>query len=99
VAFATSSDRDILTELDDRPGAEMTARLLLALTALYIQRPDPHGEEQQQYIELALRLIDKVEAVTRTAVGRILQRHPDAPAEVCRASRRQAMLARWRPGG
>jgi len=82
VAFATSSDRDILTELDDRPGAEMTARLLLALTALYIQRPTHTGEEQQQYIELALRLIDKVEAATRTAVARILQRHPNAPAEV-----------------
>jgi len=82
VAFATSSDRDILTELDDRPGAEMTARLLLALTALYIQRPTHTGEEQQQYIELALRLTDKVEAATRTAVARILHRHPNAPAEV-----------------
>src|SRR5262249_8862134 len=40
------------------------------------------AEEQQQYIELALRLIDKVEGETRSAVARILQRHPDAPAEV-----------------
>jgi hypothetical protein len=78
----TSSNSGGLIELDDRPGADMTARLLLALTALYVQRPTHTAEEQQQYIELALRLIDKVETGTRTAVARILQRHPDAPAEV-----------------
>jgi hypothetical protein len=78
----TSSNTDIPIELGDRPGAEMTARLLLALTALYVQRPTHTVEEQQQYIELALRLVDRVEAATRTAVARILQRHPDAPAEV-----------------
>jgi Uncharacterised protein conserved in bacteria (DUF2336) len=82
VALATSANNGILIELDDRPGADMTARLLLALTALYAQRPSHTVEEQQQYIELALRLIDKVEAATRTAVGCILQRHPDAPAKV-----------------
>ena len=82
MALVKSSNSDILIELDDRPGAEMTARLLLALTALYVQRPSHTAEEQQQYTELALRLIDKVEAATRTAIARILQRHPDAPAEV-----------------
>jgi hypothetical protein len=82
VALATSANSGILIELDDRPGADMTARLLLALTALYAQRPTHTVEEQRQYVELALRLIDKVEAATRAAVARILQRHPDAPAEV-----------------
>jgi hypothetical protein len=82
VLLVTSSNSDILIEPGDRPGADMTARLLLALTALYVQRPTHTVEEQQQYIELALRLVDKVEAATRTAVARILQRHPDAPAEV-----------------
>jgi hypothetical protein len=81
-AVVTSSNRDILTGLGDRPGADMTARLLLALTALYVQRPTHTVEEQQQYIELALRLIDKVDTVTRTTVAGILQCHSDAPAEV-----------------
>ena len=65
----------------ERPG-EMAARLLLALTALYVQRPTHTAEEQQQYSELALRLIDKVEAATHAAVADMLQRHPDAPAEL-----------------
>ena len=80
--LVTSSNSDTLIEVSDQPGADMTARLLLALTALYVQRPTHTAEEQQQYVELALRLIDKVEAATRTAVARILQGHPDAPAEV-----------------
>src|SRR6266478_5661427 len=82
VVLVTPTSRDILTGIGERPGADMTARLLLALTALYVQRPTHTAEEQQQYIELALRLIDKVEAAARAAVARILQRHPDAPAEV-----------------
>jgi hypothetical protein len=82
VVLVTPTSRDILTGIGERPGADMTARLLLALTALYVQRPTHTAEEQQQYIELALRLIDKVDAATRTAVAGILQRHPDAPAEV-----------------
>ena len=82
MALVTSSNGDIPIELGDRPGADTTACLLLALTALYVQRPTHTGEEQQQYIELALRLIDKVDAATRTAVGSVLQRHPEAPAEL-----------------
>jgi hypothetical protein len=82
VAPATSTNRDILTESRDGPSTGMTARLLRALTALYVQRATHTVEEQQQYIELALRLIDKVDAATRTAVAGTLQPHPDAPAEV-----------------
>ncbi len=82
MALVTSSNGDILIGLGDQPGPDMTARLLLALTALYVQRPAHTAEEQRQYIELALHLIGKVEAATRTAVAGILERHPDAPAEV-----------------
>jgi len=82
VAFAKSTNNDILTRLGDRPGADMTARLLLALTALYVQRSIHTAEEQRQYTELALRLIDKIDAATRTTVAGLLQRHPNAPVEV-----------------
>jgi Uncharacterised protein conserved in bacteria (DUF2336) len=80
VVLAASS-YSIPIDLPERP-SEMAARLLLALTALYVQRPTHTAEEQQQYSELALRLIDKVEAPTHAAVADLLQRHPDAPAEV-----------------
>jgi len=82
VALVKSTGGDILTGLGDRPGADMAARLLLALTALYVQRPTHTLEEQQQYTELAQRLIDKVDAATLATVAGILQRHPDAPPEV-----------------
>jgi Uncharacterised protein conserved in bacteria (DUF2336) len=82
VAVANSSNNDILTGLGDRPGSDMTARLLLALTALYVERPTHAPPEQQQYLELALRLIDRVDAGTRTTVAGILRRLPDAPTEI-----------------
>jgi hypothetical protein len=81
VALAASS-YSIPIELAEQPRAEMAARLLLALTALYVQRPTHTAEEQQQYSELALRLIDKVETATHAAVADMLGRHSDAPADV-----------------
>jgi hypothetical protein len=80
VALAASSS-SIPIERAERP-SEMAARLLLALTALYVQRPTHTAEERRQYSELALRLVDKVEAATQIVVADMLQRHPDAPAEV-----------------
>ena len=82
MALVRSSHCDVMTGPGDRPGTDMTARLLLALTALYAQRPAHTAEEQHQYIELAVRLIDRVETATRAAVAGMLQQHPDAPAEV-----------------
>ena len=82
MALANSHNSDILMGLADRPGADMTARLLLALTALYVDRPTHTPQEQQQYAELALRLIGKVDDATRMAAAGILRRHPDAPAEI-----------------
>jgi hypothetical protein len=47
-----------------------------------VERPTHTPQEQQQYAELALRLIGKVDHATRTAAAGILRRHPDAPAEI-----------------
>jgi hypothetical protein len=68
--------------LADRPGPDITARLLLALTALYVERPTHTGEERRQYVELALRLIDKVDAGARAQVANMLAGHAAAPAEI-----------------
>jgi hypothetical protein len=57
----------------------VAARLLLALTSLYVQRPVHAAEEQQQYVELVLRLIDRAGPATCAAAAAMLGRHPDAP--------------------
>jgi hypothetical protein len=82
VTPATSDDGDSLTGPGEWPEADATDRLLLALTSLYVQRPVHTAEEQQQYAELALRLIDRAGPETCAAVAARLRRHPDAPAEL-----------------
>jgi len=82
VALGEPADNEIQTDHGDQPGADVTARLLLALTALYVQRSNHTAEEQQQYTELTLRLIDKAGPVTRAAIAARLQHHPDAPPAV-----------------
>ena len=79
--MAHASSNKILMGLADRPGADMTARLLLALTALYVERPAHTSEEEQQYVELVRRLIDKVDATARAKVADLLCGHVGAPAE------------------
>jgi hypothetical protein len=83
VAAANWTGTEILMGLADHSGPDITARLLLALTVLYTQRPLHTTEERQQYVELASRLIDKVDPSTRTRVAGILCNHAAAPTEVC----------------
>jgi hypothetical protein len=79
---ATAVDRTKLIGLADHPGADIKARLLLALTALYVERKTHTDDEKRQYAELAQRLLDVVDATTRSAVIAILQVHPSAPIEI-----------------
>lgn len=81
---ATAIDKKSLLGLADRPGNDIRARLLLALTALYVERATHTEEEKLQYAELAQRLIDVVDETTRTAVAGILREHPTAAIEVSR---------------
>jgi hypothetical protein len=78
------ADDDIPAGSGDQPGADVTSRLLLALTALYVQRSNHTAEEQRQFTELALGLIDKAGPATRAAVAMRLRDHPDAPDAVVR---------------
>jgi hypothetical protein len=98
VAPGEPADNEIQVDDGDQPGAGVTARLLLALTALYVQRSNHTAEEQQQYTELALRLIDKVGLATRAAIAARLQHHPDAPPAVI-ARLDSARLSRNGPDG
>ncbi len=77
-----STPNEVVMGLGARPGADMTARLLLALTALYAQKANHSQEEQRHYEELALRLVERVDAATRTTVAGILQGYGHAPVAI-----------------
>lgn len=63
-------------------GSAASARLLLALTALYAQRSNHGAEQRQQFTVLALGLIDRAGAAACAAAAARLRGHPDAPAAV-----------------
>ena len=54
------------------------------LTDLYVQKPTHSAEEETQYVELALGLIEAVDAPTRAAVVASLSNYPAAPAAILR---------------
>jgi hypothetical protein len=76
------ADNGIAARPDDPCGADASARLLMALTALYVQRSNHSAQEQQQYTELVLGLIDKAGPAARAAAAARLCCQPDAPAAV-----------------
>ncbi len=73
---------DSLVDLACRDGVDIRPTLLRVLTDLYVQRPTHSAEEEVQYTELALGLIDAVDAPTREAVASRLASYPAAPAAI-----------------
>jgi hypothetical protein len=65
-------------------GPDVRPILLRVLTDLYVQKPSHSSEEQQQFIELALRLLDAVDAKTRSEVAQRLATYEGAPSAVLR---------------
>ena len=75
---------DNLVDLACRDGVEIRPVLLRVLTDLFVQKPSHSAEEEAQYVELALRLIDAADAETRSAVATRLSTYPNAPVAVLR---------------
>jgi hypothetical protein len=73
---------DSLVDLACRDGVDVRPTLLRVLTDLYVQRPVHSAEEETQYVELALGLIDTVDAQTRATVAAKLRQYSKAPAAV-----------------
>jgi hypothetical protein len=71
-----------LTDAGLRGGAEMRSALLGVLTDLYVQKLTHTLDEERHYTELALRLIDSVDATTRAAVAAQLGKHLSPPRQV-----------------
>jgi len=75
---------DGLVDLACRDGIDIRPTLLRVLTDLYVQKPTHSAEEETQYVELALGLIEAVDAPTRAAVAASLATYPAAPVTILR---------------
>ena len=71
-----------LVELANRDGVDVRPTVLRVMTDLYIQKPRHTEQEEQHFTELALRLIDLVDAGTRAIVAEKIAGYPAAPAAV-----------------
>ena len=67
--FSASDPLDSLVDLACRDGVDIRPTLLRVITDLYVQKPIHGLEEETQFVELALGLIDTVDASTRAAVA------------------------------
>ena len=76
---------DGLFDLACRDGVDIRPTLLRVLTDLYVQKPVHSAEEEAQYVELAGRLIEAVDAATRATVAARLAGYAAAPAPILRA--------------
>lgn len=75
---------DSLVDLACRDGIDIRPTLLRVLTDLYVQKPAHTADEEIQYVELALALIEAADAPTRAAVAASLRDYSAAPAAVLR---------------
>ena len=83
VKLPASAPLDSLVDLACRDGVEIRPTLLRVLTDLYVQKPSHSPEEEAQYVELALGLIDAVDPLTRGTVTATLSAYPGAPQRFC----------------
>jgi hypothetical protein len=73
---------DGLMSLSRREGVDVRPTLLRVLTDLYVQSSTHSDDEQRQFVELAMRLIDQVDDATRAAVKARLAIYPSTPAPI-----------------
>jgi uncharacterized protein (DUF2336 family) len=75
-------DLDGLVDLACRDGVDIRPTLIRVLTDLYVQKPAHSADEETQYVELALGLLDIVDDATRAAVAASLSKYPAAPKAI-----------------
>jgi hypothetical protein len=71
-----------LVELANRDGVDIRPTLLRVMTDLYVQKAQHTEQEEEHFTELALRLIELVDANTRTIVAEKIAGCATAPAAV-----------------
>jgi len=75
---------DGLMSLSQREGVDIRPTLLRVLTDLYVQTPDHTPDEERQFTELTMRLLDEVDDATRAVVRGKLAIYPKTPRDVRR---------------
>ena len=80
--FTAYPPLDGLVDLACRDGVDIRPTLLRVLTDLYVQKPKHSADEEAQYVELALGLIDAVDAPTHAIVAARLQAYLAAPTAI-----------------
>jgi hypothetical protein len=78
----TSPNLNGLAELSKRSGVDIRPTLLRVITDLYVRKPTHSEKEEAEYTRMALRLIDHVDAKTRTMIAGKIAGYPNAPAAV-----------------
>ena len=86
----TFANLDGLVRLSHNKGVDIRGPLLRVLTDLYVHEKSHTREEEQQYAELALRLLPAVDVATRVCVARKLATYPHTPAVLLEALRQDA---------
>src|SRR6187402_2108888 len=80
-----------LDSLARRDGVDIRPTLVRVLTDLYVQKPAHTSEEERDYTELVLRLVDAVDVATRVTVARKIASYPAAPPAVARRLARDSI--------
>lgn len=80
--FSAYPPLDSLVDLACRDGVDIRPTLLRVLTDLYVQKSTHSAEEEAQYVELALGLINSVDAATRATVVARLMAYPATPLAI-----------------
>ena len=81
---SASNPLDSLVDLACQDGVDIRPTLLRVVTDLYVQKPVHSAEEETQFVELALGLVEAVDPQTRATVAATLSAYPAAPAVVLR---------------
>jgi hypothetical protein len=80
-----------LVNLAEHNGVDVRPTLLRVLTDLYLQKGRHTEQEERQYSELALRLIDVVDMPTRASIAVKLAPYPGTPKAVIRRLSRDVL--------
>jgi uncharacterized protein (DUF2336 family) len=73
-----------LVDLANRDDVDISPTLLRVLTDMYVLKPAHSADDERQYTELALRLLDAADVAARQSVALKLANYPQAPLKVVR---------------